>query len=539
MRTPAWSLAASAASLSLGSAWSSPLNVQSTQSQRAPAQARATTERILRVYQPQDIVTLDWQKSSYEVDSAPLVNLQEGLLGISSSGRAIPAIAERWTVAEQGRVYKFHLRKNVKWSDGVPLVAQHFIDAWKRLLSRSTAAPYAYLFFDVMRAEEYYNGKIDDFSRVGIFSPDPYTIEIELRRPMPNWYAFLSHRSTYPIREDLIRQHGNLWTKPGNLVTTGPFVLLSHELGRGLSLRRNPHYYGRKKGNIDQIDILIRDPSTIVELVRSNQVDLVFKVPSYLKSALVGKNELQWFPPIRTKRLSFNLDQYPLTNPAIREAIARVLDRKKLAQLLGSGYLEGATLVPPGFLGFDKSAGVKVNESAARALYRKAVGSGTPPSLTLLVPSFDENAAENIQVAKHIQATIQRALTMKVELEIAQDSAHWGILSRGKQFAMILHDWKADFPDSDNFYAVYSSRSKHTIQWKNVEYDQAVFAARTESDARKRQGLYRKADELLTQRHFVMIPLYYASEGILISKRIQGLKFDPFNYYRLSDIIYR
>ena len=52
------------------------------------------------------------------------------------------------------KVYTFTLRKNVKWSDGTPLKAQDFVEGWKRLLTPATGAPYAYLLYDVVGAED-------------------------------------------------------------------------------------------------------------------------------------------------------------------------------------------------------------------------------------------------------------------------------------------------------------------------------------------------------------------------------------------------
>ena len=105
-------------------------------------------------------------------------------------------------------IYTFHIRKDVVWSDGKPLVAKHFVDSWKRLLSPITATSNAYFLLDVLGAGPYHKGRESDFSTVGIKAVDDYTIQVQLSRPLWNWIWNFAEPYTYPIRQDLIDLHG-------------------------------------------------------------------------------------------------------------------------------------------------------------------------------------------------------------------------------------------------------------------------------------------------------------------------------------------
>jgi len=106
--------------------------------------------------------TLDWSLATDNVSINLLHNLMEGLAGYDAKLRPIPALAEKWTVSKDGKIYTYTLRSNVQWSDGAPLTAQHFFDSWERVLNPKTASEYAYFLFDIEGAKEYNEGKLTD-----------------------------------------------------------------------------------------------------------------------------------------------------------------------------------------------------------------------------------------------------------------------------------------------------------------------------------------------------------------------------------------
>lgn len=73
----------------------------------------------------------------------------------------IPAVAERWEISDDLRVYTFYLRKNAVWSDGSPLTAEDFAYSFRRFLSPETAGEYAYQFWYVKNAKRYSTGAVE------------------------------------------------------------------------------------------------------------------------------------------------------------------------------------------------------------------------------------------------------------------------------------------------------------------------------------------------------------------------------------------
>ena len=88
--------------------------------------------------------TLDPQRLSYQHDVRTARALFEGLTQIDGvTGEVVPAAAESWERSEDGRTWTFHLRPDLRWSDGSPLTSKDFVFAWQRALLPDLAADYA------------------------------------------------------------------------------------------------------------------------------------------------------------------------------------------------------------------------------------------------------------------------------------------------------------------------------------------------------------------------------------------------------------
>ncbi|NIM21925.1 MAG: peptide ABC transporter substrate-binding protein, partial [Candidatus Latescibacteria bacterium] len=105
--------------------------------------------------------------------------LMVGLTEFDQELKPAPVVARSWDILDGGQKILFHLRDDVSWSDGQRVRAQDFEYSWKRLLNPKTASEYAYILFDIVNAEEYHTGKIDDDRMVGVKARDDLTLEVE------------------------------------------------------------------------------------------------------------------------------------------------------------------------------------------------------------------------------------------------------------------------------------------------------------------------------------------------------------------------
>ncbi|MFA7168297.1 MAG: ABC transporter substrate-binding protein, partial [Sphaerochaetaceae bacterium] len=107
----------------------------------------------------------------------------------------VPGVAESWSSNEDGTVWTFKIRKDAKWSDGVPITAHDVVYSWLRELDPATASPYAWFpCMFVKGANEYNSGKAGK-DAVAIKALDDYTFQMELLGPLPYAIGALTHYS--------------------------------------------------------------------------------------------------------------------------------------------------------------------------------------------------------------------------------------------------------------------------------------------------------------------------------------------------------
>src|SRR3954468_9880982 len=124
--------------------------------------------KILSVGNGDEPKDLDPQVVMGNVEYSLMIALFEGLVTSDPvTMDTSPGVAERWDVSSDGLVYTFHLRENARWSNGERLTARVFVRSYQRILTPALAAEYAYTFFHVVGAEDFYRGKLTDFSKTG------------------------------------------------------------------------------------------------------------------------------------------------------------------------------------------------------------------------------------------------------------------------------------------------------------------------------------------------------------------------------------
>ena len=114
-----------------------------------PASTTAPKLKIFRVgngTEPQD---LDPQSVTGVSEHKIIMALFEGLVAEDPRDlHPVPGQAESWDISPDGLVYTFHLRPNLRWSNGDPITADDYLKSWKRMLTPAFGAEYAYLIFN-------------------------------------------------------------------------------------------------------------------------------------------------------------------------------------------------------------------------------------------------------------------------------------------------------------------------------------------------------------------------------------------------------
>ena len=471
--------------------------------------------------------SLDWSLATDHVSFNVIANLMVGLTEFDKELKAAPVIAKSWDIEDGGKRIVFHLRDDVKWSDGKKVRAQDFEYSWKRLLDPKTASQYAYILFDIANAQEYNEGKVKDASTVGVRSQDEQTLVVTLRHPASYFLALTTFEVTYPQRQDIIEKFRDSWTSPEHIVTNGPFRLASWKHQDRIELAANPEFF-RGKPYLDKVTMyMVNERTTAVAMYEQGNLDFMdesHSIPPLEKPRLAKLPGYKVVPQLRGEYYSFALDRKPFDNPLLRKAFAKAIDREALPKILQGGPIPATSWIPPGMLAHNPEIGLKFNPGEARKLLEQA-GYPGGKGLPSIVLGYNTDEEKKL-VAEAIQSMWQKHLGVVVTLE----NQEWKVFLKNLQtdpFPVFRSGWGADYPDPDNFMKLFTSNSGNNHgRWKSRLYDDLLERAARELDSKKRIQLYDEAQRLLTETDAAIVPLYWKAEATVLNPKFSGLEYN-------------
>ncbi|WP_224244487.1 ABC transporter substrate-binding protein [Hyalangium gracile] len=430
-----------------------------------------------------------------------LLRLEDGVLA--------PDLAERWEMDSSARVFRFFLRRNVTFHDGVRLTAFDVKRHFERLLSPDVRSPDRTLLEDIAGVPDYVNGTAREVT--GLHAIDDGTLEIRLREPK----AFFLHLLTLPptaiARED----------SSGRLLGTGPYRLDRFDTER-VTLERNPTYFREGMPLLDRLEFRLLDSrQAAVEQFQAGQVDFI----SYLHAEHARAPGMEMFQVIAsstpsTSFVGLNLREPLYDDVRVRQAIRAGVDIPRLVERFHPGARMASTLTPPELLQ-DSSPATVSGPDVARAeqLLREAGVRKIP--LTIYYPAGRDTSEEDqVLFAPLIEAGLLEL--HHVELP-PQDYTTRLRAGRIPAFRTL---WLADYPDPDNFLYFLLNSSAQTIYplgYQNPELDKLTAEARISIDPERRHELYRRAEEIF-ERDCPLIPLYHDRIYAVASPTVQDVR---------------
>ena len=481
--------------------------------------------------------TLDWNKSTDTTSSLVIQNIMEGLTEYDFSKEHVqlqPALAEYWTSSSDKKIWTFHLRKNVLWTDGKKLKPQDFISAWERLLNPKTGSEYAYFLFSIKKAQEYNQGLIKDFKKVGVKVGDQGELIVELKKGQFYFPYLLTHPSTFPIRKDIISQKKSLWTEPQNIVTLGSYKLSRWDHDKALILTRNDKYYGQKPSVKKIVLYIIPDETTIMNLYSGGLLDVARPLLSRDLPFLKQRKDHHINSSLSLYYYGFNVSAEPLKNPKMRQAISHAINRKEIVKLLNRGDKLLKSWIPEGLLAYNSDVGLDFDPQKAKELI-KEMGYNEPVDLPK-IQIFYNSTADHKMIAENIQSQLKKNIGLTVELNSQEWKTYLHRL-KTKEVELFRLGWLADYPDPDNFMNLMTSFSdnNHT-GWKNKKYDELILQAMTIEEKSQRKKLYDQAQKILLEEETAVFPIFTQVSHLLISPRIKNFPLNVMSYILFKNI---
>jgi len=461
--------------------------------------------------------------------SGGIINqLFSGLVEGRLAMEAMPDIARSWELSADGRRYVFHLRDDVRWSDGVPVTAGDFEYAWKRVLDPTSGSPNASLLYDINGARAFHRGETPDPGSVGVQALDAHTLVVELEVPTGYFFSLLAHYATYPVPRHVLEDYGEAWTERSNIVTNGAFTLETWVRDKSMTLARYPEYHGRFPGNLQRVELTFDVEWALqMEMYEAGDLDFVSFGGTPLERDRARRRHAGEYvsaPMLGATYVGFDVSRSPFDDPRVRRAFALATDKVTLADVVLRGYEFPAAggFVPPGMPGHSADIAPLHDPEQARELLAQA---GYPGG-----HGFPVVDAWTWQGIKNRTECLQEQWGENLGVEIAWEIMDFSQFIEKVNSApvhMIQTVWMPDYPDPDS--VLRASPIRRRTHWWNEAYNGLVEKARRVLDQEERLGLYAQADRILVEQQAVVIPLTYMWSHMLVKPWVRKLPTSAIN----------
>jgi len=485
--------------------------------------------------------TLDPHKASGTWENNIIGDMFLGLTTESASGDIIPGSAISWSISNDGKVYTFKIRKNLYWSDSAPLTASDFVFGFRRILDPDTASQYASLLYPIKNAYEINTGQLP-VSKLGVLALNEDTLQIILKNPATFFIHLLSHYTTFPVPEHILKKNGDDWIKPEHIVSNGPYVLTEWVSNTHVLLKKNPYFYDENNIFFDEVFFYpIEDSRTALRMFRSGDIDMNITTGGF-PSAQVDQileefpDEARVFPYLANSYLPFNLRKPPFDDVRIRKAISLLIDREIINEkVIKLNNPPAYAFVPPqvsnnlsvaklDFFNLNKLERVDLaNKLIAESGYNK----NKPLSFELMFRNSYDNARRMSAIAAMLK--IHGVLVKIIPYEARIAYSRMG----SSKFDLGDAGWVADYNDPLNFLYLLKCDSgpMNYSGYCNKEYDGLIDLASRTANIQERSRLMSKAEQLMLDDHPI-IPMEFSTHRVLVSKSIQGFKDNISNIHR-------
>jgi len=505
-----------------------------------PQQSPASPTRVPQSSQPRgsgntlnllgaEPVTLDPALVTDATSAEYIVEIFSGLVTIDPDLKVQPDIAEKWDISQDGRVYTFHLRPEVKFHNGKAVTANDFKWSIERVADPRVNSPVASLYLDdIVGVMDKLAGRAQEVKGVRVV--DDRTLEITIDAPKAYFLAKLTYPTAFALDRENVEKGGRTWTDRPN--GTGPFKLAEFKLGERLVLERNASFYGEPKPSVDKINFNLAGGSAMI-MYENGELDATPVGLADIERVLDPTNPLNKeltvvAPTLTTFFIGLNNKIPPFDDLKVRQAFNHAIDKQTIAEVIfRKSRVPANGILPPTMPGYNPNLqGLTFDPDKAKKLLAesKYKDARNLPDITL---TLSGGGADPGPVAQAVVGMLEQNLGVKVAVQLVETATFNSELRR-QRFQMYEMGWSADYPDPQDFLDImfHSKSANNYMAYSNPMVDQLVEAARTEKDQTKRFQLYQQAEQIIVT-DAPWIPIFFNAEYWLTKPYVKGMIYPP------------
>jgi oligopeptide transport system substrate-binding protein len=452
-------------------------------------------------------------------------DLFEGLTTTDHHGNAVAGVAESWKQTD-ATTWVFKLRRNAVWSNGQPITTDDFVYAWRRFFDPKTAAKIASTYgVYLLNASDIVNGK-KPVAELGVRAIDKLTLEVKTPVPEPFLPDVLAGTPFSPEPKATIDKLGKDWTKPGNMVSNGAYVLKDWQVNSKVVVEKNPTYWDAANVQLTRVTFLcVEDANADLKLYQSGEEDFMQQLAPGAYTALKAQypGEMHNGPLLGLRFYGLNNNDPLLKDVRVRKALSMVIDRDILSsKVTADGQAPLYGLAVKGLAGINQTrydwADWPMDKRVAEAR-RLLAEAGVKPGTHL---KFTYN---NSDYHKKMAIFAASEWKTKLGLETDMDSLEFKVLIRKRHdgdFQIARHGWVATFNDATIFLTLVQCGSDSNDDRNcNRKADELIAQGNLSADPAQRTALLTQGAKLVMD-DYPMIPLLQYSVPRLIKPWVGG-----------------
>jgi ABC-type transport system substrate-binding protein len=504
-------------------------------------------KQIFHYNQPAGLYSLD---PAFARDQAHIWVVQQlfnTLVSFDDSLNLLPSLAKSWEISHDGCRYIFHLRDNVFFhndkcfeNETRKLIADDVVYSLQRLADEKTASPGRWVMSPISTNN----------NNLSVKAINDSTVVIYLKKPFTSFLSILAMPYCSIIPREAIQMYGESFSH--HPIGTGPFVFKYWKKDVKLLLAKNENYFefdslGNKLPYLDGVSIsFIKDKQVafmdfllgdfdFLSGIDPSFKDILFTDNGELKPEFKNKYIFQKSIFLNTEYLGFLIsDDTPFNNKELRKAISLGIDRISMMKYLRNnlGYPALYGFIPPILNPLDSSNKyLNYDPHYAKQLLIASGYMDMPnkPKITLLTNDT------YIDIAEYIQNQLSK-IGLDISIELMPPATLRDLMFKG-QAQFFRGSWIADYPDAENYFAIFFSnnippKGPNYTHFKNNTFDELYLSLLKTSNVDKYE-IIKQMNKILIEE-MPVVPLYYDVSIRLLQPYVKGLNTNPMNNLNLK-----
>jgi peptide/nickel transport system substrate-binding protein len=465
-----------------------------------------------------DATTLDPHNTTDTESDQVIMMVYEPLIAFDDAMTIAPRLAERWSVAEDGVSWTFHLRSGVRFHDGTPLDAEAVRLNFARVLDPVANHKRQSLFSMIDRVEVV----------------DPLTVRFVTKYPFGAFEPTIAHVSSAIVSPAVAAAQGKAFgTAAAATSGTGPYRVASWKKDQEVVLERFDGYWGAKGVTRQIVYRPIPEAAARVLALESGDVDVISRVPATDLPRLETRSDVtvHKLPGVGAQQFRFNVTKKPYDDPRVRQAVSLAIDRQAIVRNLVASFARPSTsALTPIMRGYANLGEIPYDPARARELLKAA---GHPNGFTTRIATTPRYPM-GVELAEAVAADLK-----KVGISAAIDVFDWatmvqfwaGLSPEKNPQEIFIMGAGASTADADwglrPIFRSAATNENNYGYYSNAEFDRVIEAAMRETDAARRQALYTRAQQIVYLEDPAAVWLFDTLYSVAARRAVSGLRPMP------------